>query len=594
MRKKLSALICLLAAILLSINACGRLFSTDENSAFQEFTADLFRQEAASSAITLHYTLKNPEKYGIEESPSTLGVYSTDQASASASWENCLALLESFRYKNLSQENQLTYDVLKCYLEEALEGVPYALYEEPLSPLTGIQSQLPILLSEYPFYDTGDVDAYLALLEDVPGHFASLIEFEKAKSKAGLFMSSRSAQDIIDECSSFAAMGDGNYLFSSFSQKLEDLPGLDDEQKNAYISKHSKLVKEKVFPSYRKLSASMAALKNTGKNQSGLCYYPSGKAYYEYVVRRDTGSSRSIPDLQSLTKSQMAEDLAAMQTVLLKRDHVDSKVDGSEAGSSAEKSAGDTGSGLARLTLENNDPMAILDELKEKCAGDFPALPDVQIQVKRVQEEMSEYLSPAFFMVPAIDNTEENVIYINEGHLPDDLTLYTTLAHEGYPGHLYQNVYYASTDPDPLRSLLDWGGYTEGWATYVEMISYYYSPLSSDEALLAQRNASVILGLYALADMGIHYDGWSLAETVSFFRDFGITDTQTIQDIYDLILGDPGNYLKYYIGYVEFLELKKTALKEWGNSFTQEHFHKVILDTGPAPFDIVEKYALAE
>ena len=236
----------------------------------------------------------------------------------------------------------------------------------------------------------------------------------------------------------------------------------------------------------------------------------------------------------------------------------------------------------------------ILDSLKEKCSGDFPALPDVNIQVKQVQAEMEDYLSPAFFMVPAIDDTDDNVIYINEGHLPDDLTLYTTLAHEGYPGHLYQNVYYASTNPDPIRNLLDWGGYTEGWATYVEMISYYYSALDTQQAVLAQRNASVILGLYALADMGIHYDGWSLAETVSFFRNFGITDTQTIQDIYDLILGAPGNYLKYYIGYVEFLELKKTAIKKWGDSFTQERFHKAVLDTGPAPFEIVEKYALGE
>ena len=72
--------------------------------------------------------------------------------------------------------------------------------------------------------------------------------------------------------------------------------------------------------------------------------------------------------------------------------------------------------------------------------------------------------------------------------------------------------------------------------------------MDEDRALLEQRNASVILGLYALADMGIHYDGWSLTETVAFFRSFGITDTETIRDIYDLILGDPGNYLKYYSG----------------------------------------------
>lgn len=572
MKKKLSALLCLAIVAMLSFNACTLPFYQDENAAFQQFTADLFRQEVSSSTITLHYTLKNPETYGIKNTPITLGTYTTDQTALNASYENCLAVLNSFRRQKLSKENRLTYDVLKRYTKEALESVPFALYEEPLSPLTGIQAQLPILLSEYPFYSAEDIDCYLALLAEVPSHFASLIEFEKAKSKAGLFMSSRSAQDIIEECRSFTSMGDNHYLFSTFQDRLDNIPDLSENQKSAYISQHQKLINENVFPSYRKLSAAIAALKNTGKNENGLCYYPNGKAYYKYIVRRDTGSSRSIPELQALTKSQMAEDLMAMQSVLTKN----------------------TDNNLVTLTLQSTDPLVILDELKQKCCGNFPDLPDVNIQVKQVQEEMAEYLSPAFFMVPAIDNTEENVIYINESHMPDDLTLYTTLAHEGYPGHLYQNVYYASTDPDPIRSLLDWGGYTEGWATYVEMISYYYSGLESQQALLSQKNASVILGLYALADMGIHYDGWSLTETVSFFRNFGITDTQTIQDIYDLILGDPGNYLKYYIGYVEFLELKKSAIEHWGNTFTQERFHKTVLDVGPAPFDIVEKYSLAE
>ena len=63
---------------------------------------------------------------------------------------------------------------------------------------------------------------------------------------------------------------------------------------------------------------------------------------------------------------------------------------------------------------------------------------------------MEEYLSPAFYMIPAIDNTSENVIYINKGHITDNLSLFTTFAHEGYPGHLYQNVYYASLHPNPI------------------------------------------------------------------------------------------------------------------------------------------------
>jgi len=55
-------------------------------------------------------------------------------------------------------------------------------------------------------------------------------------------------------------------------------------------------------------------------------------------------------------------------------------------------------------------------------------------------------------------------------------------------------------------------------------------------------------------------------------------------------LGDPGNYLKYYIGYIEFLELKKYVIQEWNEKFKEKTFHKAVLDIGPAPFDIIKKW----
>jgi uncharacterized protein (DUF885 family) len=204
-----------------------------------------------------------------------------------------------------------------------------------------------------------------------------------------------------------------------------------------------------------------------------------------------------------------------------------------------------------------------------------------------VQEEMEEFLSPAFYMIPAIDNMENNTIYINRSHLPDDLNLFTTLAHEGYPGHLYQTTYYASTNPAPIRSLLDFGGYTEGWATYAEYISYYLTGLPKAQSSLLQHNDSLILGLYSLADIGIHYDDWSLHDTICFFNKYGITNTESIQNIYQLIIGDPANYLKYYIGYLEFLELKKEAIRIKGKNFTEKDFHEAVLSVGPAPFTLL-------
>lgn len=578
MSKKRSAIIAslFLAALFVSV-FLFRHFSGNENQRFETYTKELFCQEVAGSTISLHYTLKNPETYGIDHAPVTFGYCTTDTAAICASAENAIAVLHSFDRNRLSKKNRLTYDILENYMVSAHALAPYSLYEEPLAPMTGTQAQLPVLLSEYQFYSRSDIDTYLELLTKAPEYFHSILEFEQAKSKSGLFMASYSADAIIAECQAFIEMGEQNYLYSSFEERLAaaDLP---DETKKDYIVKNSEHIKNYIFPAYAELKDGLTALRETGKNNNGLCHLPEGRKYYELTVASETGSSRTIPELQQLTQGQMFTDLTDMQKIL------SPTAEGTSVSSDLFKAQG--------TLLENSDPEVILSDLQNKLADNFPKPPKVNTEIKYVQKSMEDYLSPAFYMIPAIDNSADNVIYINKGHLPDDLSLFTTLAHEGYPGHLYQTTYYASQKPDLIRNLLNYGGYVEGWATYSEMMSYYYAPVSKEQATLMQKNTSVILGLYALADMGIHYEGWTLLDTVSFFRSYGITDTDTIEKIYDLIIADPANYLKYYIGYVEFLEMKKEALEAWGEDFSQERFHKAVLDVGPAPFELVRDYAL--
>lgn len=608
MPKKRTIAALLLSLSLLLVFCCvesDRLFFNADRK-FESFTESLFSQEVSSNTITLHYTLCNPSDYDIDNPAVSLGTYSVSSAEICAATENCLSILNKIPYQELNSDNQLTWKVLEDSLKRTLDGAPYSLYDEPLSPMTGIQSQLPVLLSEYRFYRETDVATYLELLKTVPEHFDSLLSFEQAKSEAGLFMASYTVDSIIDECNSFLGMGNSNYLYSSFEKRLDELEDCDQSKKDSYISENKQALENYVFPAYQKLAADLMKLRESGRNQNGLCYLPDGSAYYEYLVKDETGSERTIEELEALTKQQMRDDLLAMQEILSSPEYAslagapqDESADNTGKnlpGSAPENSSGNTSGNtsgsasetsaglLPEFTLADSNPDSILIDLKGKLKDNFPAIPDTPTDVKYVQPEMEEYLSPAFYMVPAIDNTDNQTIYINPGHLPDDLDLYTTLAHEGYPGHLYQNVYYAASDPAPVRSLLGCGGYTEGWATYTEMMSYYTTGLPVGQATLLQRNASVLLGIYALADMGIHYEGWTLIDTVSFFHQYGISDTNVIEDIYDLIIADPANYLKYYIGYVEFLELKKEAIEKWGEDFTQKRFHKAVLDAGPMPF----------
>ena len=569
-RKKIFLILpCCLLVILISFLSGNAFWSSlhaeSSDRQFRTFTRSLFQTEVSANTISLHYTLRSPSDYGIADLPSTYGSLSSDPVAAKASVRNVLSSLQEFDPGTLSSENALTFKILDTYLKNASTGTDYLLYQEPLGPVSGIHTQLPVLLSEYSFYDTQDVETYLALLKETPSYFDSVIRFEQKKAASGLFMPDYQADSVLDTCQSFIDMGKENYLVSTFNERIASLDLLPENKKDSFQKENMKLVTEEIYPAYQNLITAIKSLKGKGMNEQGLSHFPYGKKYYEYLVRQTTGCNESISRLRLMTRAQILEDLSAMQKILFPAD--------------------------AALTqasvLEQTSPDSMLDDLRSKITDTFPKIPDVDFQVKYVPESMQDYLSPAFYMIPAIDNLTENVIYINNGQTTSGLNLYTTLAHEGYPGHLYQTVYFSASEPDPIRSILDFGGYVEGWATYAEMMSYYLAPLPKTEASLLQKNSSVILGLYALADMGIHYDGWSVTDTVRFFSDYGINDPNAVQSVYKLIIGSPANYLKYYIGYLKFYELKKEMADALGNQFSQKEFHRAVLDVGPAPFEIV-------
>ncbi len=570
MNLKKRILLFLLPVILL-FSSCSRIsLPTNANAAFEHYTLSIFQQDVASTTLGLHYTLQNPEAYGIQSDQITFGSFSTDGTATLASLENLEASLKKFPYRSLSPKNKLTYDVLSSYIETAKAGASYLLYEEPLSPVTGIHAQLPVLLAEYALQNKTHVETYLKLLETMPDYFDSLAAFEQAKSKAGLFMSEVTLDEVLSQCNAFLEMGDSNYLLSTFAERINGIPELSAAEKSNYISQNKKIIEHCVLPAYKQLTSTLSALRSTGNSARGLCYLSDGKKYFEYLIARETGSSRPLSEIQSLIESQIAEDILEMQKVVTENPALLKEA----------------------ASIPSPAPSSILENLKGKISETFPDAPAVNVEVKYVPQDLEAHLSPAFYLIPSIDNTQENVIYINPAHSMEGIYLFTTLAHEGYPGHLYQTTYYANTKPDPLRTIFNFKGYVEGWATYAEMCSYYLSPLEKPHATLLQKNSSLILGLYALADLGIHWQGWDLERTTEFFKLYGIEDESAVKEIYELILGDPANYSSYYVGYLEMLEVKKDMIEKKGKDFSQKEFHQKILEVGPAPFDIVRKQLL--
>lgn len=558
-----------LAAVLSIIYAAILSPAGKSTGSFSEFCTTLFREEMKSNTMNLHFTLKDPKAAGIDSYEITLGSLSGDSPHNQARQLKKLSEeLKKYSHRSLKGKDRLTCRLLSDYISRQQNLAAYPYYDEPLTPSGGVTSQLPVLLAEYTFRNTRDIKDYLGLLSQIDTYFLGILDYEQKKADAGLFMSDEACLKVIEGCEVFTEHPDDNFLIDTFSNRLNAMDGLTDTQKNAYLKQHSKVLSDHVIPAYSQMIKGLTMLLGRGHNNWGLCNFPEGKAYYEAVVSADTGCDDSVEDLFSQIAKARREDLMFCQNLLEKNP----------------KLASQSPKPDAALKEEN----AMLSRLQKEILTDFPAPPQTDVEICHVDPALSEYLAPAFYITAPIDDISHNRIYINDAKNDTDIYYFTTLAHEGYPGHLYQTICTSSYGAPEVLSLLNYPGYTEGWATYTEMQSFYYAGLDPDLASLLQHNQAATLSLYATADIGIHYFGWEKEKNAAFWSEYGVDDTATVKRITDLILEEPGNYLKYYVGYLKFRQMREQLALE-NKSFSVSAFHEAILRTGPSPFSVLEE-----
>lgn len=582
--KKSPLFITLLLVLTLFAGLTAGYFSAHgitENGKFEAFSRKVFQNEVSGSTLTLHYTLAHPEKQGIPRKKASLGTVPTDMKNTYQICSQYEEKLKSFRYSRLSTENQLTLDsMLLYYHTEKSLGDNYLL-QEPLGPSLGIQAQLPVLLAEYAFYEAQDITDYLNLLTTIRPYFQSILKFEKKKSEAGFFMSDTTLDRVLAQCSAFIQNPDNSYMLNIFQKKLSDYGKLSVSEQNALILTHKSLMKTEVIPAYQELMTGLEALRGTGKNNRGLTYFKGGKAYYLYLLQSQTGSYVPVKQMEKRLSRQLSSEIGIAGTMLRKKPELLTILN-------------------QGITFKKMKPAQMLNALQQKIQADFPALADVTFELRTVHDSMKDYLSPAFYLTPPMDTGTPNVIYINPAASYQELELFTTLAHEGFPGHLYQTVTFQRQNPSGIRNLLCTSGFAEGWATYVEPFAYQYAadyiqdPSATELARISWLNRSINLCMYSLLDIEIHYNGWTQAEAASFLKAFGIEDSTVVSEIYQYILETPGNYLKYYWGYLSILDLRTSEQNRLGQDFDLKKFHSQVLKIGGVQYPVLEKYIDAE
>ncbi|MCX4341211.1 MAG: DUF885 domain-containing protein [Lachnospiraceae bacterium] len=598
--KQWSLFLALLAlASILTLHLYGK---AHQDTRFRTFAQNFFLEEVQANPIHLHYTIDDPAAYGIDEASLSLPIY---QAGSAAEEIYVISRareeLSHIDPNALQENNRRLYEQLESYLTTAANVAAYPYFSEPLSPSSGTPSEFPILFAEYRLDDIADVENYLRTLEQVPAYFDGLILYEQEKAAAGLFMSDTTADRMIAQCTALLdvdSLEDGSHFlettFADRLQRLVDLGSLTSESASSYEAEHKRILTTLVAPAYDHLADALTLLKGQGGELCGLAGRENGRDYYLALLRLRTGSYRDISEIKRLLAEDLKLNYETLVSILRRNP------------------------GLQSMILQTPDllpkmtPEEVLSDLRKEIGTSYPSIPKgrdnapIHSTIKYVDDSLAAYSAPAFYMTPPIDNICENLICLNPKDTSDDLSLYTTLAHEGYPGHLYQTVYSKRFQEQegslPLSSILYYGGYVEGWAMYVELASYdratalavHEHPEAALYYQVCRLDRQFRLGLYSLLDVAIHYDGLSLEEVGALCRGLGINDGDALTSLYTYIAEEPCNYLKYYLGYLEIIELKRQAAVLWSDTESLRatydntdflyRFHSFFLQNGPADY----------
>lgn len=559
----------------IATSASDTKVANDVQSEFDEYCTELFVETIEDDAISAHFLISDPADYGIEfdDEDFTFGDQSVSEYDEDInSMRDDFAELKKFDREKLSHSQQITYDTLEDFFEIQTAFGDSIFLQNIFAPSTGIVSNLSIIFTEYQFYEKDDISQYLLLMRDMPRFIDQCLEFTRKQSEQGYFMSDKIADKAIAECKKhFESKGED--IISSFEEKLDSV-ALSKSEKENFIKTHKEYVEKYYLPPFKNAVYVLESLKGTGKNDGGLCNYgETGKKYYSALIRDNTSSDMTAQEVAELLDDTLKELISKFMVV--------SDKDYSEA---------------LEYQPDFEEPEEIVDFLIDNIGKDFPAPVTTNYDIKYMSKTSENDVGLAYYMKCRIDDTSVNNIKINSTFIDDNmLELYNTLAHEVYPGHLYQYTgFFADDSFHDVRKLLSFIGSTEGWSQYAAKCSLQYLDTSSGVKDVIYMNDLLNYVLIARVDVGVNYEGWDIEKVYDYLSSYVMVDDDfenednIVANIYYTAVGNAAEYIPYAVGYIKMNNMRALAEKELGKNFDAVKYHEFIASVGITSFDVYE------
>lgn len=578
MNVKKITLLMLSAVMAFSFTGCSKKDSGEEQKKFDEFMKQEFVESMEQSYPNTHIILENPKDYGVDTSKTKVQIdkelNETTMKENKELNEKSAKAFKEFDRDTLSDEQKETYDIYSYMLDYTTEmnDSKFDYMSMPLESMTGMHTQLPTLFSDWTLRNEQDVKDVITLMKSVRPYMDSILAYTKKQEEKGTLM--LDIKSVKEYCEKVVKEDVNSSVLTGLNESIDNLK-LGDDKTKQYKAELKKAFQEYFLPAYSDIIKTMKELDSSKNNTLGLSHMKNGKEYYEHLFKQATGTDKSIEDIKKELNSMSRSSLLAVQSVISKNKNLyDEYVNG-------------------KIKTKYKDFESMLKDLDKDIKDDFPSVGTLNYRIRPIGEDLASGGVAAYFNIPALDGTTPKQIRVNmleDALNVQSLETFSTVAHEGIPGHMYQIAYAYKNVKDPWRnSMASFLGYTEGYATYTELYALKYLDGVSADAVKLQQNMVVYQDcLIALADIGIHYEGWTKEDLSNFLEENGL-GVSDVSDFYNQLQANPTAFLSYYVGYVQIANLKKDAQEELKDKFNDRDFHEAILKSGAAPFHVVEE-----
>lgn len=572
---------------MIAFSACNSDTSSQKNSGDEDFQIEkLF---SSYYEKRLHFFPLEATQNGDHRFDDLLPNYITQsyRDTLKAFYSSTLDSLNLFRRENLSDNNQVSYDILKWDMEMAIEGLKFPDHLMPINQfwsLTLTMGQLGSGSGIQPFETSKDYENFLMRIHRfVPWCDTAIANMRKG-IKQKIVLPKVLAQKVLPQLKSMIT---DDVSKSIFHTPIDKFPSSINEAEKADLKvRYEKAIVEEIIPAYSRLAdffekTYIPACRTT----DGINSLSFGKEYYEYEAKLWTTTTLSTDSIFNLGQSEVKRIHEEMEAI---RDEVGFK-------GTLKEFFKFVNTDKKYFPFANDSEVIqgfrkIYEREKPMVNKMFSVQPKTGFQIReteafRAASASAEYQQgsgdgkrPGIFYVPILDAKKFNCI-----------SMETLFLHEAIPGHHFQvSLQQENTDLPSFRRFIWYGAYGEGWALYCESLGkelgLYTDPIQKFGNLSEEMHRAIRL----VVDVGIHLKGWTREQAIQFSLENEAESEADITSEIERYMAIPGQALGYKIGQLKIIALRNEAQKKMGDKFSYADFHNEVLKSGCLPLAILE------